>query len=278
MDLIAFDRAIARGDAASLEAAAALYRGPLLEGCTEEWAFQERQVREQAYLEALETLAARTVTRGDPAEAASYLSRAAAVDPLRESAQRGLMQALAAAGNYAAALLTYRELRLRLHRELNAEPDPETQVLFQQLRAEARRLAAKGSERQGLRVRGQGSAPRACRRPARLSRLPVREPETAATLRHNLPRPLTRTIGREPEIRTVLGLLADHPLVTLTGAGGCGKSRWPLRWRCRAPRMFPPTAQPMVYGSWNWRRSRTRRSSRRASRRRSACGRSRVSR
>ena len=40
------------------------------------------------------------------------------------------MQALAAGGNYAAALLAYRELRLRLHRELNAEPDPETQALF----------------------------------------------------------------------------------------------------------------------------------------------------
>jgi predicted ATPase/class 3 adenylate cyclase len=68
-----------------------------------------------------------------------------AVDPLRESAQRALMQALAAGGNYAAALLTYRELRLLLHRELNAQPDPETQALFEQLRAEARDKAAPGS-------------------------------------------------------------------------------------------------------------------------------------
>ena len=67
------------------------------------------------------------------------------MDPLRESAQRALMQALAAGGSYAAALLVYRELRQRLHRELNAEPDAETQTLFQQLRREARRLAAKGS-------------------------------------------------------------------------------------------------------------------------------------
>src|SRR5438270_10149138 len=55
IDVVAFDRAIARGDLASLEEAISLYRGPLLEGCVEEWAFQERQAREQAYLAALET-------------------------------------------------------------------------------------------------------------------------------------------------------------------------------------------------------------------------------
>jgi predicted ATPase/class 3 adenylate cyclase len=144
VDVLAFDAAIARGNAAALERAVALYRGPLLEGCAEEWAFQERQVREQGYLQALETLAAGAMTQGDPAAAAGYLQRATVVDPLRESAQRGLMRGLAAAGNYAAALLTYRELRLRLHRELNAEPDPETQALFEEIRAEARRRAGRG--------------------------------------------------------------------------------------------------------------------------------------
>src|SRR5205085_11335295 len=88
-----------------------------------------------------ETLAAAAMTQDDPSAAAGYLGRVVAVDPLREGAQRGLMQALARSGNYAAALLTYRELRLRLHRELNTEPDPETQALFQQLRAEAREKA-----------------------------------------------------------------------------------------------------------------------------------------
>src|SRR5439155_3027261 len=122
----------------SLEQAVALYRGPLLEGCVEAWAFQERQVREQAYLTALETLAARALEGGDAAAAEGHLRRAVAADPLRESAQRELMRALAAGGNYAAALRAYRELRLLLHREINAGPDAETQALFQQLRAEAR--------------------------------------------------------------------------------------------------------------------------------------------
>jgi predicted ATPase/DNA-binding SARP family transcriptional activator len=141
VDVVAFDAAMARGDPTSLEQAVALYRGPLLEGCAEEWVFQERQAREQAYLQALESLAADAIARGDPAGAERHLRRAVAVDPLRESAQRTLMQALGAGGNSAAALLAYRELRLLLHRELNAAPDPETQAVFQQVRAVARSRA-----------------------------------------------------------------------------------------------------------------------------------------
>jgi DNA-binding SARP family transcriptional activator len=150
-DAIAFEEALARGDPPSLEQAVSLYRGPLLEGWTEEWLFQERQRCEQAYVVALESLATHSLASGDPEKAERHLQLAAAVDPLRESAQRHLMQALAAGGNYAAAFLTYRELRLRLHRELNAEPDAETMALFRQLRAEARTRAQGAPLRQNAR-------------------------------------------------------------------------------------------------------------------------------
>jgi predicted ATPase/class 3 adenylate cyclase/Tfp pilus assembly protein PilF len=144
-DVRTFDQAIAQGGPEALERAVALYRGPLLEGCAEAWAFQERQHREQAWLQALEALATHRLTSGDAGAAEGYLRRAVAADPLRESAQRALMQTLAAAGNDAAALLTYRELRVLLHRELNAEPAPETQALFRQLREAAQEKAARGS-------------------------------------------------------------------------------------------------------------------------------------
>ncbi len=51
-----------------------------------------------------------------------------------------------------------------------------------------------------------------------------------ATGRHinNLPLELTSFIGREREIAEVEGLLATHRLVTLTGPGGCGKTRLAL--------------------------------------------------
>jgi predicted ATPase/class 3 adenylate cyclase/DNA-binding SARP family transcriptional activator/Flp pilus assembly protein TadD len=141
VDLVDFDAAVTRGDPDSLTAAVGLYRGPLLEGCAEEWVLSERQGREQSLLRALEALAEQALAAGDAALAEQCLRRAVSVDRLREGAQRRLMEALAAGGNYAAALATYRELRHVLHRELNASPDPETQALFERIRSEAQRAS-----------------------------------------------------------------------------------------------------------------------------------------
>jgi DNA-binding SARP family transcriptional activator len=137
-DVTAFDEAIARGDPASLELAVGLYRGPLLEGTAEIWALEERVAREQAYLQALETLAEAAARRGELAVATGYLRRVVALEPLRESAQRALMSLLAADGSYAAAMRVYRDLRLLLRQELNAEPSSETHTLFDRLCAEAK--------------------------------------------------------------------------------------------------------------------------------------------
>jgi predicted ATPase/DNA-binding SARP family transcriptional activator len=210
VDVIDFDAAIARGDPGSLERAVELYRGPLLGGVTDEWVFQERQVREQAYLSALETLATGALSRGEPAAADRHLRRAVTVDPLRESAQRALMQALAAGGSYAAALQTYRELRLLLHRELNAGPDPETQALFQRIRAEARCRSATVSP------------------PMADGTTPVPRPSPPRAYHHNLPCQFSRFVGRAAEMREVDRLLGSSRLVTLTGCGGCGKTRLAL--------------------------------------------------
>ncbi len=45
------------------------------------------------------------------------------------------------------------------------------------------------------------------------------------TGKHNLPVQLTSFIGRENEIEEIKCLLDEHRLVTLTGSGGCGKTR-----------------------------------------------------
>jgi non-specific serine/threonine protein kinase len=50
-------------------------------------------------------------------------------------------------------------------------------------------------------------------------------PASALTANTNLPEPLTSFVGREPEIAAVTRLIADSRLITLTGAGGCGKTR-----------------------------------------------------
>jgi predicted ATPase/class 3 adenylate cyclase len=48
-------------------------------------------------------------------------------------------------------------------------------------------------------------------------------------LRHNLPLQLTPFIGRSRQLAEVRGLVATRRIVTLTGAGGCGKTRLALQ-------------------------------------------------
>lgn len=55
---------------------------------------------------------------------------------------------------------------------------------------------------------------------------PLRSLDVSA---NNLPVQLTSFVGRESEMGTVRGLLDEHRLVTLIGAGGCGKTRLALQ-------------------------------------------------
>jgi predicted ATPase/DNA-binding SARP family transcriptional activator len=200
VDLLDFDAAVARGDPASLARAVSLYNGPLLAGCMEAWVLPERHAREQLVLAALEQLATHAHERGDYTAAISLLQRATAVDPLRETVQRALLRAMAASGNPAGAILAYREFRLRLHRELNAQPTPETEAVFQELRRDL-----------------CGATPR--------SRAIESAPGPSSSSGGFVPRPLTALIGRLEEVREVRRRLEDARLVTLTGPGGVGKTR-----------------------------------------------------
>jgi predicted ATPase/DNA-binding SARP family transcriptional activator len=259
VDLIAFEDCVRRGDPQSLQEAVALYRGPLLEQWSEEWVFQERQTCEQAFLSAVMTLAAAARESGDLEASAAYLRRAVGVDPLRESAHRELMQVLAAGGNYAAVLQVYRELRLLLHRQMNTEPDTETTALFQQLRAEAR-SKSEGARRRQLvsqalperaSLRDLGSHyMRDVTEPERVFQLLHPDLSTqfpplssAATYSNNLPQSLTSFVGRERETEEVRRLLATTRLLTLTGPGGCGKTRLALH---AATQVLPEFAD----GAW----------------------------
>jgi predicted ATPase/DNA-binding SARP family transcriptional activator len=209
VDLLAFDAAVASGDPAALRRAVGLYQGPLLEGCAEDWVVEARLAREQVCVAALEELAGRARQSGELGAAEGHLRRAIALDSLRESAQRALMEVLAARGSYTGALQVYRELRELLHREFNAEPDAETQALFTRLRADARRQA-------------RGSAI-----PGPMTHAPV----TPDRRPHHLPEPPYPLVGRESELAAIGGLLEseDVRLVTLTGPGGSGKTRLSLQ-------------------------------------------------
>ena len=55
-------------------------------------------------------------------------------------------------------------------------------------------------------------------------RVTVRSPK-AKVRQRNLPRQGTSFIGREAELRAITAMLAEHPLVTIVGPGGVGKTR-----------------------------------------------------
>jgi DNA-binding SARP family transcriptional activator len=196
VDLLAFE-AGGGGDDAALARAVELYRGPLLEGCAEEWVVEEREARRQAYLKMLAELAARAQAHADTPTATRALRLQTAADPLDENAHRGLMQALAQGGAPGAAVEAYRELRLRLATELATEPAPETRALYHRIRSETR----------------SGGAPSS----------PPRDE------RGRIPRPLTPLVGRADEVGTIEARLAASRLVTLTGSGGVGKTRLAMK-------------------------------------------------
>jgi predicted ATPase len=56
---------------------------------------------------------------------------------------------------------------------------------------------------------------------------------------HNLPRQISSFIGREKEVEQVVKMIREHPLVTLTGAGGVGKTRLALRAAANLVNAFP---------------------------------------
>jgi predicted ATPase/DNA-binding SARP family transcriptional activator len=210
VDVLAFDAAAAGDEAEALAHAVALYRGALLEGCAELWVLAEREAREQAYLQALESLAAKATASGDHEAAVRYLRLGAAVDPLRQRLHRSLMQTLAASGQLPAAVEVYRSLRRQLDRERLEEPDAETTALYHRIRDRARRRRGRGSE---SRKAEDDTVPTA-RSPFRRSPLALRTP-----------RPLTALVGRERELREVSHRLLTARLITLTGPGGMGKTR-----------------------------------------------------
>jgi predicted ATPase len=62
-----------------------------------------------------------------------------------------------------------------------------------------------------------------------MAAVPVLEATTAQVRTHNLPQQLTSFVGRSKEIAQIKQLLSSTRLLTLAGAGGCGKTRLALQ-------------------------------------------------
>ncbi len=175
----------------------------LLLGIDGDWVLAAREEHRRDVADALGRLAETATAAGDHADAAQWARRRVALDPLAEEAARGLIRALAAGGDRAAALTAYDGLRERMAREMRVVPSPATRALADELRG-------------GAAVEAPGAAPAL---PGGRRRLGDRLAEAARR----------SFVGRASEIRRLRAAVAPAgggpAVVVLHGPGGVGKTR-----------------------------------------------------
>jgi predicted ATPase/DNA-binding SARP family transcriptional activator len=171
------------------ESAIALYSGELLADLYDDWIFPERERYRELYLNALLELTQAARAASEYGRAIEYAHKVLAADPANERAHQHLMFCDLALGDRSAALKQYDACARALQTELAVEPSRETTALYQWIKQTP-------SERASL----------------------------AAQIT-NLPIPLSSFIGRKQEVTELKERITTSRLLTLTGAGGSGKTR-----------------------------------------------------
>ncbi|MGW1341642.1 alpha/beta fold hydrolase [Kribbella sp. NPDC002412] len=176
----------ARMRAATLADALTLWRGPAYADVAQD-AFARATIDrlDEERLAVQEAYAEARLVLGEYDELVAELAELVARNPLRQRLRAVQMKALHQSGRQAEALESYTDLRNRLADELGLDPGPELVALHQEILIEP---------------------------PT------VREP-----LKTNLPAEV-ELIGRDAAVDEVAERLASARLVTLTGAGGVGKT------------------------------------------------------
>lgn len=175
--------------ASAITLALELYRGELLPALYDDWALSARTELQELYIRTLLFLIQTARTAADYPSAITYARRVLEADKTNETAHQQLMFAYAMSGERNAALKQYQEAAAILRTELGVEPAPGTEELYRRIK----------------------NSPTAF---------------VALTARQtNLPLPLTSFIGREAVLDAFQETLATTRLLTLTGPGGCGKTR-----------------------------------------------------
>ncbi|MEI8406721.1 MULTISPECIES: alpha/beta fold hydrolase [unclassified Kribbella] len=176
----------ARMRAATLADALTLWRGPAYADVAAD-AFARATIDrlDEERLAVQEAYAEARLVLGEYDELVAELAELVARNPLRQRLRAVQMKALHQAGRQAEALESYADLRHRLADELGLDPGPELVALHQQVLTEA--------------------------------------PAARESSRTNLPTEV-ELIGRDAAVDEVVERLASARLVTLTGAGGVGKT------------------------------------------------------
>lgn len=196
-----------------LDRALAMWRGPAYVDCADRpYVRPEAQRLRQLQIGATEDRLAAGLSLDPPDLAAAHMQAFVAEHPLRERGWELLALALYRAGRQGDALAALRRARDRLADELGADPGPGLARL-QHL------ILNQDPELLPAPPRGTVTLPEV--RPAPVA-------DTYRPAGSNLPHPLSAMIGRKEQIGAIGTLLDQHRLVTLTGAGGMGKTRLAL--------------------------------------------------
>lgn len=177
-----------------------LWRGrPFSELMDDDFAQPAIAKLEELHLQLVEIRAEALLGLGRPADVLPDLESLVIEHPLREHLWEHLMTARYRLGRHAEALRAYQEVSQHLA-EIGLEP--------------------------GGRLR-------------RLEDRILLHDKTLTQTPHNLPLELSNFIGREEEMNQTSKLLSEHRLVTLTGAGGSGKTRLAIQVARRMLHRFP---------------------------------------
>src|SRR5215217_858186 len=199
----------------------ALWRGPPLEDLLLEGPLAVELGRlEELRIAAMELRVEAELELGCHHEVVDELQKLVAAHPWRERLHAQLMLALYRAGRQAEALDAYRAARSLLVDRLGIEPSPALRELQASILAQDAAL-------------GQGLLPRrdalsGAPSPLGLNADPSypRQPVAGGSdARIKVPLPPTRTIGREDDLDRLRDAVGACRLVTITGAGGVGKTR-----------------------------------------------------
>jgi predicted ATPase/DNA-binding SARP family transcriptional activator len=211
-----------------LRDALALFRGDPLsdvaaEGAVGHW----RRALEEKRLQAIVQRIDADLAHGGSGELVAEIERLAAEHPFQERVWGQLMLALYRAGRQADALEAYQRARRLLADELGLDPGPSLVELQQRILERDPMLLPAPAVPAVLAVPAAPAAPAAPATPASPEAPSASAPATAAVASADLPRPVTRLVGRQEELETLSGLIADPEvrLVTLAGPAGVGKTR-----------------------------------------------------
>jgi len=140
VDVIEFEGLANSDDPDELQRCLELYRGDLLDGVMpreavyEEWLLLARARLRKMACQAAGHLVSILRDQGRIEEAIEVLNYMLSMDSAHETAHRDLMELLSQSGRRSDALRQYQECVLALERELGAEPAPETQRLYANLK------------------------------------------------------------------------------------------------------------------------------------------------